>query len=101
MYWHDNFTAVVCAKMCSDLITRNEIKARLLSNSNYEWKSFSEMGPDEHVDVRENCNIPGAFFYQHGLTLIPGWMNNHMPSKMYDEIIHPFSNVKVSTLDVC
>ena len=25
-------------------------------------------------------------FYKHGVTLIPAWISNHMPSKMWDEI---------------
>ena len=31
-------------------------------------------------------------FYIHGLTLLPAWISNHMPSKMWDEINHPFPN---------
>ena len=30
--------------------------------------------------------------YWHGLTLIPVWISNHMPSKMWDEITYPFPN---------
>ena len=29
-------------------------------------------------------------FYQHGLTLIPVWISNHMPSEVWDEIISKF-----------
>ena len=29
-------------------------------------------------------------FHYHGLTLIPPWINNHVPSKVSDEIIYPF-----------
>ena len=28
--------------------------------------------------------------YSHGLTLIPKWMCNHMPNKVWDEIIYPY-----------
>ena len=31
-------------------------------------------------------------FYQHWLTLIPTWICNHMPSKLWDEITYPFLN---------
>ena len=34
-------------------------------------------------------------FYQHGLTLIPAWICNYMPSKVWDEITYPFLNFKV------
>ena len=37
-------------------------------------------------------------FYWHGLTLIPAWMSNHLPSKMWDEIIYPFPNFNGSTI---
>ena len=37
-------------------------------------------------------------FYKHGLTLIPSWISNHMPSKVWDEITFPFSNF--NTTDV-
>ena len=30
--------------------------------------------------------------YYHGLTLISGWINNHMSCKLWDEIINPFPN---------
>ena len=29
--------------------------------------------------------------YKHGLTLIPTWISNHMPSKVWYEIISPFT----------
>ena len=39
--------------------------------------------------------------HKHALTLIPAWMNNHMPSKVYDEITNPFPNFNVYNLKVC
>ena len=33
-------------------------------------------------------------FYFTGLTLIPAWISNHMPSKVWDEINYPFPNFK-------
>ena len=32
-------------------------------------------------------------FYSHGLTLIPEWTSNHMPSKVWDEITYQFLNL--------
>ena len=37
-------------------------------------------------------------FYQHGLTLIQAWINNYMPSKIWDEITYPFLNLTVQPL---
>ena len=31
--------------------------------------------------------------YYHELTLIPAWISNDMPSKVWDDIIHPFQNL--------
>ena len=39
-------------------------------------------------------------FYQHGLTLIPAWISNHMPGKMWDEITYPFLNFNGETIEV-
>ena len=37
-------------------------------------------------------------FYEHGLTLIPTWISNHMPSEVWDEMTHPFPNVSSRNL---
>ena len=34
----------------------------------------------------------GSAFYQHGLTLIPAWIRNHVLSKEWDEITYQFPN---------
>ena len=39
-------------------------------------------------------------FYLHGLTLIPAWIRNHMPSKMWDEITYPLPNFNGFTVEV-
>ena len=38
--------------------------------------------------------------HQHGLTLIPVWISNRIPSKMRDEINHPLPNFNVCTIEV-
>ena len=38
-------------------------------------------------------------FYHHGLTLIPAWINNHMPRKMWAEITYPFPNLNGCTVE--
>ena len=37
-------------------------------------------------------------FYWHGFTLIPAWISNHTPSKMWDEITYPFPNFNIVPL---
>ena len=37
--------------------------------------------------------------YLHGLTLIPAWIRNYMPSKVWDEITQPFLNLNGCTGD--
>ena len=41
-----------------------------------------------------------APFYQHGLTLIPAWISNHMPSKVWDEITDPLLNFNGYTFEL-
>ena len=60
--------------------------------------------------IREICfiNISGAEtetfqdpFYKHRLTFIPSWINNHIPSKVWDEITYAFPNFNGCTVEVC
>ena len=41
-----------------------------------------------------------APFYWHGLTLIPAWISNHLPGKVWDEITYPFLNFNGCTVEV-
>ena len=41
-----------------------------------------------------------AHFYYHGLTLIPAWISNYMPGKVWDGIIHPILNFNGCTVEV-
>ena len=34
------------------------------------------------------------------LTLIPAWIRNHMPGKVWDEITYPFLNFNGATVEV-
>ena len=38
--------------------------------------------------LRDMC----GHFYWHGSSLIPGWISNYMPSKVWDEITYQFQN---------
>ena len=47
------------------------------------------------IDIQNPHNhLPGlqGAFYSHGVTLIPAYVSNNMPSKVWDEIISPFPN---------
>ena len=39
-------------------------------------------------------------FYSHRLTLIPTWISNHMPNKVWDEITYPFPNFNGCIMEV-
>ena len=39
-------------------------------------------------------------FYKHGLTIIPAWISNHTPNKVWDEITYPFQNFNGCTVEV-
>ena len=45
-------------------------------------------------------NDPTGSFYKYGLIITPAWIDNHMPSKMYDEITDPFWNFNSLTVEV-
>ena len=44
--------------------------------------------------------IPSDPFYLYGLTLIPTWIDNHIPSKVWDEITDPFQNFSGATVEL-
>ena len=49
------------------------------------------------IVVKEDTYSP---FYEHGLNLIPAWISNHKPSKVYDEVNYPFLNFNSATVGV-
>ena len=40
------------------------------------------------------------FSFTHGLTLIPAWICNHKPGKVWDKITYPFRNFNGFTIEV-
>ena len=45
------------------------------------------------------CGEVGSYdsnglFYKHGLTLIPVWISNYMPDKVWGEITYPISKLQ-------
>ena len=57
--------------------------------------------PDPNTFVDKNAfeNAWGPFYW-HGLTVIPAWISNHMPCKVWDEIIYTFLNFNGCTVEV-
>ena len=49
--------------------------------------------------LRYKCATCGPF-YLHGLTLIPAWISNYMPGKVWGEITYPFLNFNGCTVEV-
>ena len=43
---------------------------------------------------------PGGPFTNNGSTLIPAWISNNMPSKMWDEITYSYPNFNGCTVEV-
>ena len=43
-------------------------------------------------DLRDVADIWDPF-YKHQLTLIPAWVGNYLPSKVWNEITYPFQNL--------
>ena len=65
----------------------------------------------DHSFVASSCSMvdeipqvpqfnPRGPFYWYGLTLIPAWINNHMPKKVWDGVIYSFANFKSCTIEV-
>ena len=41
-----------------------------------------------------------GLFYKHGLILIPAWISNNMPAKVWGEITYPFLNFNGASVEV-
>ena len=72
----------------------------------YKHKDYSQSLEATHLCFIFRLNasvIPKMSWdhlYSHGLTLIPAWISNYMPSKMWDEITYPFPNFNGATVEV-
>ena len=62
----------------------------------FRWSTFKRTG-------QVSRNIMPLRVYKHldGSTLIPAWISNHMPSKVWDGITHPFLNLNDCAVEVC
>ena len=45
--------------------------------------------------------ISGCLFYLYDLTLIPTWISNYMPGKVWDDIIYLYLNLQPTHYDGC
>ena len=50
--------------------------------------------------TRSQLNTQVASFTNMVLNLIPAWISNYMPGKMWDEITYPFLNFNGATVEV-
>ena len=82
------------------------VKMSTLRDSNNSWRR--QWGIMVCSDWKTNIVIirivppvttRGPFFW-HGLTLIPAWIRNHKPSKVWDEITNPFPNFNGCIIEV-
>ena len=58
-----------------------------------DYKNFNL---DPERVIKYNTRGP---FYHHGLTLMPSWISNHMPRKVWAEITYPFPNFNCCTVE--
>ena len=107
-YLHCDIILVDCSCMC-------KLTQRWCSPMNYNceyqfpatrylWLSMKEFSLTQNqwiwcFAITEFQHIWGPFYY-HGLTLIPVWSRNRMPSKVWDEITHLFPNFNGITIEV-
>ena len=86
----------------------------VIFNMSILWSCiYNQLMIEENKKKSHNCrspphsttSSPTSFnscrpFYQHGLTLIPAWINNHIHYKEWDEITYPFLNFNGVTVEV-
>ena len=92
MLWINNTTNTTKAK-CNKTLT------------SYVWTMYN--AECVYLSSRFTHTVPTmqgqqhpAHFYLHDLTLIPAWISNHMPNKVWDEITYPFLNFNGCTVEV-
>ena len=64
-----------------------------------KWELVCKFGVRFHIFINIYA-FTYIFTLFYGLTLIPTWMSNRMPSKLWDEITYPFLNFNGCTVDV-
>ena len=51
-------------------------------------------------EVKNSTLTPFTNIIEHGLTLIPAWVSNHIHYQVWDEITYPFPNFNSCTVEV-
>ena len=82
----------LCSQSSNDVIIYWVMHYRTLHCYAVTWKLISYL-----LDYGFIHNTLDSFYW-HRLTLIPGWISNHMPSKVWVEITHPFPNFNAAML---
>ena len=85
-------------------VLRNQNDVQLLQNTLWIYgcrKLFTYIGNyfpilviiSPNLEILDKCHfsVPDLLYW-HGLTLIPAWISNHMPGKIWDEIAYTFPN---------
>ena len=70
------------------------------NNGNFSNEPGIAGNPENSTSLAFCERDPCSPFYWHGLTLIPAWISNHMPNKMWDDITYPFLNFNSCTVEV-
>ena len=52
------------------------------------------------ISTTEHRSLASGPFYKHVLILIPAWISNYIHYELWDEIIYPFLNFSVCTVEV-
>ena len=57
--------------------------------------------PTKNYHDNSWISVAPVIFHLHGFTIIPAWISNHMPIKVWDEITYPFPNFNGCTIKIC
>ena len=105
------FPYVICAKFCGNQLPIALSEAKLyvwiwIMEIIYWWKgSLYWLYLHMFIFILDGDSFllvidTSGPFYLHGLTLIPAWISNYMPSKVWDKITYPFLNFNSCTVEV-
>ena len=75
------------------LVTYYTNKKKPIQGPSFAYHTFSILFASVTMTFRD-------LYYQHGLTLIPAWIRDHMPCIVWNEITNPFPNINDSTVEV-
>ena len=104
--WYWQYLLSTIWAMCHRGISTNWTEIILLTLTMLNWlgettcsiiSQYWDGPPSWSTSAWKTTSSP---FYQHGLTLIPAWMNNYIHYKMWDEITYPFLNFNGCTVEV-